>query len=367
MQHQMSPYRGTLTPEHLAHIADVRDQFLAAALSTERVDRTAAEAAARAACTAAGLSVPEANIWADSPAGGITAAQPLPSLSIRQALQGPLMGGLRSSLMARMAAQIGARPSVRLCTQVGEQLQDQLGAPLWGQIGRPLRDRLNEEFGDQHEIFQHPWQDTYWLATYTAALSIAGLDDARLTALAEATRTLGWWCYDGRRLVLTDRPTAIRLDNQGRLHCETGPALIYADGYSLYSWHGLRVPADLVEGPGWDVARILREPNAEVRRAAIERMGWDQFIPAVGLIQVGRSRRDPGNPGHEISLWDVPEEIYGGGAVRILLCTNGSPDRDGTRRQFGLTVPARFRTPLGAAAWTYGCTTGEYAALTRRT
>ena len=84
--------------------------------------------------------------------------------------------------------------------------------------------------------------------------------------------------------MVCDNPVELHIETAGgekRMHCETGPAISWADGYGIYMWHGVRVPADLIE-TGWDTARILREPNAEVRRCAIERMGWDQFIVDAG-------------------------------------------------------------------------------------
>jgi hypothetical protein len=51
----------------------------------------------------------------------------------------------------------------------------------------------------------------------------------------------------------------------------------------------------------------------------------------------------------------------------VLLATNGSPERDGTRRRYGLPVPADMDTAVHAAAWTYGLDAVQYARLARRT
>jgi hypothetical protein len=80
-----------------------------------------------------------------------------------------------------------------------------------------------------------------------------------------------------------------------RLHRADGPVLEFADGTRYYAWHGTPVPADLIE-EGWSVARILGEPDLEVRRCAIERLGRPRFIEEAGLGQVGRPAPDPGNP-----------------------------------------------------------------------
>jgi hypothetical protein len=64
-----------------------------------------------------------------------------------------------------------------------------------------------------------------------------------------------------------------------RLHCPDGPAVRWSDGYGLYFWHGVRLPRRIVESQ--DVRAIHRLRNTEVRRAAIERLGW----PAASSIR----------------------------------------------------------------------------------
>ena len=53
--------------------------------------------------------------------------------------------------------------------------------------------------------------------------------------------------------------------------------------------------------------------------------------------------------------------------MRVLLCTSASPERAGTRRRFGLTVPADCTTAVGAAAWTFGTDEATYGSLVRAT
>jgi hypothetical protein len=168
--------------------------------------------------------------------------------------------------------------------------------------------------------------------------------------------------------MVCDRPAVLHVEKVGprgwgshRLHCEDGPAIAWRDGYALYYWHGVQVSRDLIEGR-LSVGDILREPNAEVRRCAIERMGWADFVAQAGLRQIGVAVQDPGNPGHNLALYEVPERIYDE-PVNVLLCTNGSAERDGTRRRFGLTCPASITDPVAAAAWGYDITPDEYRQL----
>jgi hypothetical protein len=68
-------------------------------------------------------------------------------------------------------------------------------------------------------------------------------------------------------------------DEEGRLHCEDGPALGYPDKFSIWAWHGVRVPRHVIEAPDTITAQqIQAEENAEIRRVMVERMGWDRFV-----------------------------------------------------------------------------------------
>jgi hypothetical protein len=140
--------------------------------------------------------------------------------------------------------------------------------------------------------------------------------------------------------------------------------VLYRDGFSVYAWHGTRVPADLIE-QGWDTSRILEESNAEIRRCAIEKMGWPTFIQQSGMKRAGAPVPDPGNYPYELSLYDLPDEagdLFEEHA-RVLVCTNGSEERDGTRHQFGLIVPGNHTDPVEAAAELYDIPKAAYAQL----
>jgi hypothetical protein len=209
-----------------------------------------------------------------------------------------------------------------------------------------------------------PWRDAYWLAFYDCALPIAGLPPSpELAALAGVVTELGWWIPMRGAVILSGRPARLCRDANGQLHSADGPALAYPDGWGFHAWHGRRVDRWVVEQP--TVERIAGEPNVEVRRCAIEALGWEVFARKAQLALVA-SAPDPGNPGCDVELYDVPERLWGS-RVRLLLCTNGSAERDGTRRRYGLTTPAHISSPLEAAAWTYGLSGKEYAQCQRRT
>lgn len=177
----------------------------------------------------------------------------------------------------------------------------------------------------------------------------------RSLAYQDALLTRWWWATRDFVMVC-DRPVELHTETVAgsyRLHNDAGPAIRWADGWALYYWHGIQVPADLIE-TGWTAERILAESNVETRRCAIERIGWDHFATAAELTELDQAA-DPGNPGQLLHLYDLPHRLLGH-PTRVLLCSNATRERDGTRRSFGLTVPTDCSTALAAAAWTFDIT-----------
>jgi hypothetical protein len=217
------------------------------------------------------------------------------------------------------------------------------------------------------------WWNTWqaWTSYFrdVCELELAGDIWDRDRAYADA-QSAGWWWPHRQFVIVADRPTEIHREQVGargwgshRLHAEGGPAIEFRDGWALWFWHGFQVPQWAVEAP--TVEAIAAEPNVETRRCAIESMGWDRFV-AESQLQLVDSAPDPGNPGQCIDLYDVPERLWGD-RVRMALVTNGSVERDGTRRKYGLTVPAEIDDPVAAIAWTYDVPRDVYAGVARRT
>ncbi|MBO0868467.1 MAG: hypothetical protein J2P15_07865 [Micromonosporaceae bacterium] len=233
------------------------------------------------------------------------------------------------------------------------------------------RTRLPLPNGRQRDAGRQEWRwwlGGLWEAAWSAyATFFAGYGPAGISRLAWVeefctAQSADFWLPYHDFTLISQRPVVLGTDND-QLHCADGPAVAWPDGWELYFWHGTRVPGWVIHAP--TVKAINVEPNVEIRRCAIESMGWETYLDQARLSLVDTSD-DPGNPGCQLLLYDVPEHVWGE-PVRVLLATNGSPERDGTRRRYALPVPADMDTALHAAAWTYGLTSDRYAALVRRT
>jgi hypothetical protein len=79
--------------------------------------------------------------------------------------------------------------------------------------------------------------------------------------------------------MVSDFPERILIDDQNRPHCESGPSHRWRDGWSLYHWHGVKVPAHWIEKrAALDPAEVLRASNVELRAAGAAIIGWPKMI-----------------------------------------------------------------------------------------
>jgi uncharacterized protein DUF6745 len=353
---------------------EIRNSWLSHALSTEPADRPAAEAAITRLYALAGASPPTFS-WKASPAAAIAVMPPAQALSL--GCDPPVEARLATrvtSLRERLDRRTGAwsdryrPPPDPTAVSVRALLNDSLGPALRRSIRDCVAGVVRGELKTGAGLHWRGQHEAHWVALYDLHRRLDGArfdpdDVLELDLWATLARSCGWWWPREGVCVVAERPLVMRTervdDPHGpvRLHHATGPAVAFPDGWTVHAWHGTRVPSWVIDAPAAD--RILVERNVEVRRCAIERVGWPAFVEGAGLKLLDRVG-DPGNPGCELRLYD-------GSTTRLLLVVNGSVERDGTRRHYGLRVPTEIDRPLDAAGWTYGLTGAQYAQLRRRT
>ncbi len=218
----------------------------------------------------------------------------------------------------------------------------------------------------QHEA---PWLAHYDGCRRLGLVEYSSADVEVLDIHCEIAHSTGWWWPFDTVCVMAERPIALHTAptpdarfGQRRLHHRDDPAIAFADGHEVYAVNGTIIPKWVITDP--TVERINHERNIEIRRSAIERIGWETYIDEANLKLVDQAD-DPGNDAGTLALYATPPTVRPHG--RILLVVNGSRERDGTRRRYGLPVPDGTSSALDAAGWTYGIKGTDYAQLARRT
>ncbi|WP_062350767.1 DUF6745 domain-containing protein [Herbidospora yilanensis] len=317
--------------------ASIREDWLRVALSTEPADRPEAEAAITGLYRLNGLPPPRFH-WVPSPAD-LPHVHGEPLTDLFRLRRGQLIRDLDAAILVTRHRR--------------EQVRRQVARPL-DRSGLPFRLVVYDHDRDWPDV-----HDVSWLAYYDSLPWAPGVDGIDLWD--RAARAGGWWVPYRQVCVVVDRPAVVHTqpgpqDGEVVVHRDDGPAVVYRDGRPAYAWRGLRVPRWVIEEPTAD--RIRNEPDPEVRLAAIQRMGWPEWVDQSAARLIATAP-DPGNDA-ELRLYDAMEHT-------VLIVVNGTVERDGTRRRYGLIVPEDVADPVEAAAWTYGITAPLYKQLVRRT
>lgn len=227
-----------MTAEQEAALIEFREKWLAIGRATEPADRVKAEVAITRMYVLMGEEPPRF-WWCDGPASGSI---------IRMIISSKPEANLAANLRANLAANLAAN--------------------------------LNWSFWGQHECYWQAW--AMFAHLYLRPMHTE--DQIRtLTLWLYLSESCGWWQPFRGICFICERPERQLTDADGRLHCENGPAILCRDGWPVYAWHNVRVPAQVIEAPeSLTAEQITKEENAEVRRVMLERFGFERFVRDAG-------------------------------------------------------------------------------------
>ena len=383
-----------LTPAQQARLEPYADERIAAALDCTPADRTSVEDGIRRCYELAGVPWHGNVVWVDSPftvafagpiASGILGSGAVDGAvhgAVRGAVHGAVRGAVDDAVRGAVddavddAVDGAVHGAVRGAVDdaVRGAVDDAVHGAVRGAVDGAVDGAVRDLHSTWYLYIGGQWW-AGWISWRNFFLDECDLDlspdiAAKAKAYEDANHA-GWWWPHRQFTIVSERPEFIHREQVGargwgshRLHCETGPAIRWRDGAELFFWHGTRVPAWVVMDP--TVEKVFAEQNQEIRRCAIEALGWDALVDRMSLVD---ECDDPGNAPHRIGLYDLPDDLdlYDGTPVRVLLVTNGSPDRSGVLRRYGITVDGAEDSALAAAARSFRVPVDVYAALERRT
>jgi hypothetical protein len=374
-----------LTSEEEALMPIVRDEWLKIGLATGSADRGAAQVAIADAYRMAGLEPPSLWIWLDSPFAGCWGAWMLWKAQLQDQLQNHMWAWMRNrvggrvwdQLVDRVWNQVGDQAGNqigelvgdevwrRVWDQVVEQVQEQVAEPVWDHVRDQVQIRVwnqRDTQADEQVRYQvgepvwflvgqadHGQDDAGWLSFLDFFRRIGRVNGPnQLTPIMRAAAAASWWWPFAGACIIIERPVVHHRDEAGRLHNAQGPALAYPDDWAIHAWHGLLIPAWIVEDKGRITPDAIdAENNAEWRGVMLEIFGFDRYIAARGAKLIA-----------EDECLGLPRQLFEidlrGERVRVLRVVNGTVEADGRQRQFHLGVPLECNTPHEAVAWSYG-------------
>ena len=149
--------------------------------------------------------------------------------------------------------------------------------------------------------------------------------------------------------MVSDFPEVILKDDENRPHCETGPSHRWRDGWSLYHWHGTKVPAEWIEDRESLTPKIaLGQQNMELRRAACEILGWSNILRDLKAKTIDSDNDPQIGELVQVNLPDLREPAK---FLRV---------RCGTGREFVIGIPPHINKALDAQAWMIGLDVSQF-------
>jgi hypothetical protein len=183
-----------------------------------------------------------------------------------------------------------------------------------------------------------------------------------------------WWAAHRDFVIVSERPTVIHRElvdanrprgfRSHRLHCDSGPAIAFQDGWGVWAWHGVRVDRRIIEAP-WTITvpAIQQEANAEVRRIMLERFGLTRYLLDSGAAKIAEDEFG--------ELYRT--EIQGDEPLVMVKVMNSTSEPDGSHKPYFLRVHPDLRpllrtglgepqkiSALNATASTFGLTGKQY-------
>lgn len=121
----------------------------------------------------------------------------------------------------------------------------------------------------------HNGKLTYDQKLYTRYLPI-------VKKLIDLSMVAHWW-FPFSRFVVVQKPPLYIKNRNGRIHSEFGPAVAYADGYSIYALNGIICPSWMTDKEDEiDPRRIVQIENAQLRAEFIKKIGAERLLHKLG-------------------------------------------------------------------------------------
>lgn len=186
------------------------------------------------------------------------------------------------------------------------------------------------------------YHDAGWLSYYDFMLEVLNIEECRkLEGLIGLAKHCGWWSPYDTCVIFQHRHSELYTDENFRLHNESGPAVKYRDGYSVWAIDGVSVNEKIVMNPETlTVQEINSETNQEVRSIMINRFGWPRYLKESHAELV--DHRDNEIEGTKEALYKSPI----GGMRLIATCPTG--------RIFSLGIEDGIKTCEEAQIWLGG-------------
>jgi hypothetical protein len=275
-----------LTKEQIDFLPGFRDAWLKVALSTEQVDRQAAERGFKQAYETIGESTPKVE-WLASPLKGTIAATILSEDKrvgeiIGKKLWAAELDRARKVVMEKISPSVLFPIKTALMDPIAERM-----ASVVVPIALELEQRTSalKMEGSEQIVREFLGKavfgsfDAGWFSFYDYIGRVLDIKECkRLKGLFMAAKA-GWYWPFKNIVIATEHPTKILFDENLKPHCESALAIEYPDGFGTCCWHGTRVPQESIFKPNdvkWADVETTADRDLKDALAEIKALHWSK-------------------------------------------------------------------------------------------
>lgn len=194
---------------------------------------------------------------------------------------------------------------------LSRQLRDQLTPSVWATLVSQLTDALRQDLAPTRSALFDVW-DRIWrwqspnnrpISDMMSVWALEGVVlDFCISALncthnpqkwevfQELSHCCGWIIPTEEGYRVCDRAYQLRVDADNLPHAIGEPALEFDNGFGLYAYHGVPLPAKYgqVHPSQWRPEWILEERNAELRRILMHEIGAARMYEELQTVEIDR-------------------------------------------------------------------------------
>ncbi|PSM46549.1 hypothetical protein C7Y66_24515 [Chroococcidiopsis sp. CCALA 051] len=273
-----------LTPEQEALILVYQEKWKEIAFSTERIDRQKAAEAVKAIYNIEQSPKEPEILFFDSPYGALSVLDELLATQSLKIIGNQLLFQLENKIKGQLDDQFEIQIRCQLDSNF-KQVVELLSSLVAKQI--PLRKRGNLSYSIPYYSSSSGIVSELYLDFCFSVLNCT-CDREKWSVFQSLSQHCGWVYFFEETCIICNRPSQIRFDSEGRIHGEGEPAIQFADGFSVYAYHGDWIPEKYgqISPKEWQSQWLLETEDAELRQVLIQEIGYTRMCQELDTIQL---------------------------------------------------------------------------------
>ena len=215
---------------------------------------------------------------------------------VRSQVRSQVLSQVGSQVRSQVESQVESQVGSQVESQVASQVESQVRSQVWSQVGSQVvsqvwsqvRSQVKSQVKSQVGDFVWPYFDCQfwasWFSYYEFAKSELGVIFPNNTEYEAFKACQGYgMVFPLDELCIVCQPASQIHKNANGLHNENGPAVSYNGENEIYALNGVIMTKDYVMTSAHEISSetILKEPNAEVRRELIRKVGIEKMLTSL--------------------------------------------------------------------------------------